>query len=100
MKSLTNNDEQKLLDGVRQAVRYVDDDNMSPNDALTKVSRDLSLLPGQTRAAVSAFNNGRQVAQWKANTPVLDKLAEFRLADYDTIHDARSEEHTSELQAQ
>ena len=88
MKSLTNNDEQKLLDGVRQAVRYVDDDNMSPNDALTKVSRDLSLLPGQTRAAVSAFNNGRQVAQWKANTPVLDKLAEFRLADYDTIHDA------------
>lgn len=88
MKSLNNNDEQKLLDGVRQAVRYVDDDNMSPNDALTKVSRDLSLLPGQTRAAVSAFNNGRQVAQWKANTPTLDKLAEFRLADYDTIHDA------------
>lgn len=88
MKNLTNNDEQKLLDGVRQAVRYVDSDNMSPNDALIKVSRDLSLLPGQTRAAVSAFNNGRQVAQWKANTPVLDKLAEFQLADYDSIHDA------------
>jgi len=88
MQSLTNNDEQKLLDGVRQAVRYVDDNNMSPNDALIKVSRDLSLLPGQTRAAVSAFNNGRQVAQWKANTPVLDKLAEFQLADYDIIHDA------------
>ena len=57
MPSLNNNDEQKLVDGVRQAVRYVDDNNMSPNDALIKVSRDLSLLPGQTRAAVSAFNN-------------------------------------------
>ena len=88
MPSLNNNDEQKLVDGVRQAVRYVDDDNMSPNAALVKVSRDLSLLPGQTRAAVNAFNNGRQVAQWKANTPVLDKLAEFELADYDVIHDA------------
>jgi len=88
MPSLNNNDEQKLVDGVRQAVRYVDDDNMSPNSALVKVSRDLSLLPGQTRAAVNAFNNGRQVAQWKANTPVLDKLAEFELADYDVIHDA------------
>tara|TARA_B100000745_G_scaffold262227_1_gene186313 strand:+ start:16882 stop:18396 length:1515 start_codon:yes stop_codon:yes gene_type:complete len=87
MPSLNSNDEQKLVDGVRQAVRYVDDDNMSPNDALVKVSRDLSLLPGQARAAVSAFNNGRQVAQWKANTPVLDKLAEFELADYDVIHD-------------
>ena len=87
MPSLNNNDEQKLVDGVRQAVRYVDDDNMSPNDALVKVSRDLSLLPGQARAAVNAFNNGRQVAQWKANTPVLDKLAEFELADYDAIHD-------------
>jgi len=87
MPSLNSNDEQKLVDGVRQAVRYVDDDNMSPNDALVKVSRDLSLLPGQTRAAVSAFNNGRQVAQWKANTPVLDKLAEFELANYDVIHD-------------
>ena len=87
MPSLDNNDEQKLVDGVRQAVRYVDDDNMSPNAALVKVSRDLSLLPGQTRAAVNAFNNGRQVAQWKANTPVLDKLAEFELADYDVIHD-------------
>ena len=87
MPSLNSNDEQKLVDGVRQAVRYVDDDNMSPNDALVKVSRDLSLLPGQARAAVSAFNNGRQVAQWKANTPVLDKLAEFELANYDVIHD-------------
>ena len=87
MPSLDNNDEQKLVDGVRQAVRYVDDDNMSPNAALVKVSRDLSLLPGQTRAAVNAFNNGRQVAQWKANTPVLDKLAEFELADYDAIHE-------------
>ena len=88
MPKLTNGDEQKLLDGVKQAVRYVDDDGLSPNDALMKMARDMSLTPGFLRAAVSAFNNGRQVSQWKANTPVLDKLAEFPLANYDEIHES------------
>lgn len=88
MPKLTNGDEQKLLDGVKQAVRHVDDDGMSPNDALMKMARDMSLTPGFLRAAVSAFNNGRQVSQWKANTSVLDKLAEFPLANYDDIHES------------
>ena len=86
MPNLTSGDEQKLLEGVKQAVHYVDDSGMSPNEALTKVAKDMSLTPGFLRAAVSAFNNGRQVSQWRANDSVLDKLAGFPIADYDKIH--------------
>jgi|TARA_R110002051_G_scaffold274832_1_gene335536 hypothetical protein len=86
MPNLTSGDEQKLLEGVKQAVHYVDDNGMSPNEALAKVAKDMSLTPGFMRAAVSAFNNGRQVSQWRANDSVLDKLAGFPIADYDKIH--------------
>ena len=87
MPNLTSGDEQKLLEGVKQAVHYVDDNGMSPNEALTKVAKDMSLTPGFLRAAVSAFNNGRQVSQWRANDSVLDKLAGFPIANYDKIHE-------------
>lgn len=86
MSNLTSSDEQRLLESVKQAVHYVDENNMSPNDAIVKVARDMSLSPGFVRAAVSAFNNGRQVSQWNANETTLDKLAEFPIADYDTVH--------------
>ena len=59
MESLNKSDEQKLLEGVKLAADYVDNKGMSPNDALVKVSQELSFLPGQARAAVNAFNNGR-----------------------------------------
>jgi len=87
MQTLSSTEEQQLLDGVKQAVDYVDNQEMSPNDALVKVARDKKWSPGFVRAASSAFNNGRQVAQWKANGDVLDKLASFPLADYDSIHE-------------
>jgi hypothetical protein len=86
MPNLTSSDEQKLLEGVKQAVHYVDENGLSPNEAITKVAKETSLSPGFVRATVSAFNNGRQVSQWRANDPVLDKLAGFPLADYDEIH--------------
>tara|TARA_R110002020_G_scaffold16515_11_gene58288 strand:- start:823 stop:2205 length:1383 start_codon:yes stop_codon:yes gene_type:complete len=86
MPNLTSGDEQKLLEGVKQAVHYVDENGMSPNEALMKVAKDMSLTPGFVRATVSAFNNGRQVSQWRANDSVLDKLAGFPIADYDEIH--------------
>jgi hypothetical protein len=87
MKTLSPSEEQALVTGVKQACDYVDDDKnpMSPDDALTKVARDNKWTQGYVRAGVNAFNNGRQVAQWQANKNVLDKLAEFPLADYDVI---------------
>ena len=85
MQTLSSAEEQKLLTGVKEAVDLVDNQGMSPDDALTKVARDHGWSKGGLRSAVNAFNNGRQVAQWRANESVLDKLAEFPLADYDVI---------------
>lgn len=87
MQSLSRSDEQKLLDGVKQAVDLVDSEGLSPNDALQKVAEEFNYSPGFLKAACNAFNNGRQLAQWKANDSVLDKLASFPLAHYETVHD-------------
>lgn len=85
MQSLSKSDEQKLLDGVKQAVDLVDNAGLSPNAALKKVAEDFQYSPGFLKAACNAFNNGRQLAQWDANDSILDKLASFPLADFDTI---------------
>ncbi len=88
MQTLSSDEERKLLTGVKQAVDLVDNQAYSPDDAMTKVARDCGWSRGELRSAVSAFNNGRQVAQWRANDNALDKLASFPLADYDKIADA------------
>lgn len=88
MQSLSKSDEQQLLDGVKQAVDLVDNQDMSPNDALQKVAKELGYSPGFVKAACNAFNNGRQLAQWDANDDVLDKLASFPLANYEDIHES------------
>lgn len=85
MQTLSSKEEQDLLSGVKEAVDYVDRQGFSPNQALVKVAQARRWSPGLTRSAVNAFNNGRQVAQWRANDNVLDKLASFPLADYESI---------------
>ena len=88
MQSLSKSDEQQLLDGVKKAVDLVDNQDLSPNDALQKIAEEFNYSPGFVKAACNAFNNGRQLAQWNANDNVLDKLASFPLANYDEVHNA------------
>lgn len=99
METLSSAEERRLLDGVKTAVDLVDHQGLTPNAALEKVARDNQWTRGHLRAAVSAFNNGRQVAQWNANEGILDKLAEFPLADYDQIHDGIWGAQAAEKQA-
>jgi hypothetical protein len=87
MERLSSRDEELLLAGVKKAVDLVDNHSYSPNDALFKIAKDLGYTPGFLKAACSAFNTGRQLAQWESNSSVLDKLADFPLADYSTLHD-------------
>jgi hypothetical protein len=87
MENLNRQDEELLMAGVKQAVALVDDRGLTPNDALHKVAQDLGFTPGFLKAACNAFNTGRQLAQWEANSSVLDKLADFPLADYSEVHD-------------
>lgn len=88
MQSLSKSDEQRLLDGVKLAVDLVDNQGLTPNAALQKIAEQLHYSPGFLKAACNAFNTGRQLAQWNSSESVLDKLASFPLADYDTVHAA------------
>jgi hypothetical protein len=85
MESLSKADEAKLLASVKEAVDLVDNDGHTPDEALIKVARARQLTPGFVRSTVNAYNTGRQLAQWRSNDRVLDKLASFPLADYDKI---------------
>ncbi len=85
MQSLNRSDEQKLLNGVKQAVDLVDNAGLTPNEAMKKVAEELNYSPGFLKAACNAFNNGRQLAQWNANDSILDKMASFPLASYEEI---------------
>lgn len=85
-RNLSQADEQQLMDGVKLAVSFVDNDGMTPNEALKKVAEDLGYTPGFLKAACHAFNTGRQLNQWNENDSILDKLASFPLANYDKIH--------------
>lgn len=86
MENLSRQDEELLMAGVKRAVDLVDNQDLSPNDAMHKVAQELGYTPGFLKAACNAFNTGRQLAQWEANSSILDKLADFPLADYDTVH--------------
>jgi hypothetical protein len=86
MRTLSESDERRLLDGVKSAVSLVDDQGMTPNAALRKVAEQFEYSPGFLKAACNAFNTGRQLAQWNGEDSILDKLASFPLADYDAIH--------------
>jgi len=84
-RNLSSHDERLLLSGVQQAVRLVDDDGYTPNDAIAKIARDMNFTPGMLKTACFAYNTGRQLAQWKTQDSVLDKLASFPLADHEAV---------------
>jgi len=87
MDTLSPTEEKVLVEATKTAVDYVDNDGMTPDEAIIKVAREEALLPGAVRSIVNAYNNGRQVAQWNDSQNLLDKLASFELADYEKIHD-------------
>lgn len=80
-EEVTPRDEKHLLDCVDRVVAHVEHDRMDPTAAVAKVARDQSFGPGMIGLLSRAYNTGRQLAQWRANDSVLDKMASFALAD-------------------
>lgn len=85
MRPLSDDDEQQLFAGVKMAVDLVENQGLSPNDAMLKVAQAFNYGPGFLRAACNAFNTGRQLSQWNSEASVLDKLAGFELANYEKV---------------
>lgn len=80
-QELASSDERRLLTAIKTAVDYVDTKNMSPDQAVEKVARDEQFGPGMITMLGRAYNTGRQLGQWRANTSILDKLASYPLCD-------------------
>lgn len=85
MKNLTTSDEEKLMAATKRAGDLVENGGMSPDAAIEKVARDAKFGPGEIKMLCYAHNTGRQIAQFGKEASILDKLAEFPLADPDKV---------------
>jgi hypothetical protein len=88
MQPLSKTSESQLLTAVKRAVARVDDDGLSPNDAIEKEARELSWGRDMIKLACHAYNTGKQTAQRLAGATALEKFAEFDLADPDAVAEA------------
>lgn len=84
MDALSPNDEGELVGAVKSAVALVKAGS-TPDEAVEKVARDKSFGPGKIKLVCAAYNTGCQTAQFEANKNILDKLAEFPLADAENV---------------
>ena len=102
MDPITSAQEDQVIAAVKKAVAMVDD-GTAPNDAIEKVARENDWGHHMVRFASQAYNTGRQNFQRDSNDSVLDKMAEFPLADPDKIIQAiwpSNVKTASELQRQ
>jgi hypothetical protein len=80
-------DERRLISLTKQAVALVDG-GLKPDDAIEKLAREEQLGRGTIGLLAHAYNTGRQLGQWKSASSLLDKLADFPLADGEKIASA------------
>ena len=85
VQTLSKDAEDKVIEAVKQAVVLVDDQGLSPNDALEKVARAEKWGHDMIRFAGHAYNTGRQTAQREQSTNAFDKFADFPLADPEAV---------------
>jgi hypothetical protein len=81
VKTLSKQHEDRLIGAVKRAVAHVDDDGMTPNEAIEKVARAGKWNREWIKLAAHAYNTGRQTAQREVGASLMDKLAEFPLVD-------------------
>lgn len=82
MKSLSKEAEQVILDAIEQVCNAAND-GTNPTDAVVKVANDLSLSKNYIRLVCTGYNTGATTYQREKSAGLLQKLAEFPLADAD-----------------
>lgn len=83
---ISKDDEAKLMQYTKQAMALVSE-GLSPTDAVEKIAKRENLSPDTIGILTTAYNNGRQLAQWRSGKNMFDKLADFPLADATTVID-------------
>ena len=87
MRTLSKQAEAKLLSALEDIAELVNEGS-SPNEAIIKIARQEDLPSGHVKLVTAAYNTGATTAQRESGDTALEKAADFRLADADTILDA------------
>lgn len=84
---------------IRNALEKVADsttDGEDPNDVIVKVAADAGLPPGHVDLLVRGYNIARTTWQRESGADVLEKAAEFPLADPDKVRQRLFKDHVKE----
>jgi hypothetical protein len=72
----------KVATAVETTIQFVEE-GQEPSAALAKAAKEHSLLPEYVKLAAYAYNTGAQQAQRQESDGILDKVADFAIADAD-----------------
>lgn len=81
MDTLTPAEEEQMISAVKRAVDLVDDEGMTPDQAMLKIAREHGYGRGQIEFLCAGYNTGRQTDQRIKQANILAKLKPFPLAD-------------------
>ena len=84
MEKMTKKAERKILDSIQTTCDYVSD-GMSPTESVIKVARDESLSKNFINLVCTGYNTGATTFQREKSAKVLEKLAEFPMADAQAV---------------
>jgi len=87
MRQLSKQAEAKLLEAIEKAAERVNAGD-EPNAAIIKIAAADEMPAGHVRLMVHAYNTGRTTTQREKGASTVEKAADFKLADADTILDA------------
>jgi hypothetical protein len=86
MPRMTKEGEERLRTALDDVVDLVND-GQDPDDAIVKVATDRSIPPGHVSLMVAAYNTGRTTRHRESHSSLLDKAADFPIADAPSILD-------------
>lgn len=84
MNKLSKEAEDRLLSAIEKTAAFVNT-GMAPNDAIVKAAQEDNVPVGHVRLMVHAYNTGRTTRQRADGADVLEKSADFDIADADTV---------------
>ena len=86
MPRMTKEGEARLRAALDEVVDLVND-GKDPDDAIVKVAADHAIPAGQVNLMVAAYNTGRTTRHRESHSSLLDKAADFPIADAPAILD-------------
>lgn len=85
-KPLSKTDQARLLAAIEKTAQYVND-GYDPNEAVAAAVKDHGVPAGHISPMVHAYNTGRTTRQRVTGDSVLEKAADFELADIDRVRE-------------